>query len=196
VAELTDWQRGQRIALNFFFMVIANCGLIYLHQLAGQFGVIGSNSDVLVDNDDADDDGEGDKSKEKNKKYTPPEILSERSNINSHKETLEMMTMSSIFPQQDDSSSLQESEEVPTLSKPPLLFSLLRVSEEKTISFPRLNLLKSRMSLSQKTERQVKIFFTFVFVTMFWSVIWDMFSSLPREYLIDEDDDHGTPVTL
>lgn len=179
MAELTDWETGPRLLLNFIFLFIANCGLISLHQMAGQFGVLGNDTDVLVDND------EDDENTKSNKPYSPPEI--------------EMMSGTNKEDNDCSSETSKSTEMYPTQDKAPVVMQLLamsgitRVDSRNTRLFPLFRTLKrrGRPSMSDKHKRQVKILLTFIFVTMFWSVVWDLFGSLPKEQLIEDDDENG-----
>lgn len=185
VSALTDWNTGPRIALDFAFLVISNCGLIYLRQMAGQFGVVGSDADVLADDKSDDCDVEADNSKTK-KHYTPPEV-----ELNGYNE----VENSNASPEDGENNNEVDVASAPLVA---YLFVISGVTEDPDVvtslveekSFPRLQQLKG-VSMSENSKRQGKILLTFIFVTMFWSVIWDLFGSLPREELTVVDDDNG-----
>lgn len=169
VGEISGWKRGPRVALDILLLIIANCGLIVLHQISGQFGIKGSDADVIVED------------KEKSEKsYSPPKT--DRSD--------------SIASSIEDE-ECREEQQLNSVSRMVYMISGMHsrvkqeIRERQDLHKIRLGYLRNRIrqSIPDKTKRQAKILLTFIFVTMFWSVIWDIFSSMPREHLTDEDDD-------
>lgn len=178
MSALTDWETGPRIALNLLFLILANCGLISLHQMAGQFGVAGHDSDVLAD----DDENEQEETIAP-APYCPPEIemsggLSKNNNnnnISNNKDNIDTHQLKyegNIFDEYK-----KQQQEGPLVKRIALLIST-RPSENRIRSLSNL----------EKYKRKAKILFTFIFVALFWSGLWDLFSTLPKEQLIDDDD--------
>jgi hypothetical protein len=197
VSSLTDWETGPRLALNLVFLLLANCGLISLHQMAGQFGVAGGDTDVLADEDKDEDEDEdhGKRAKKKPKPYSPPEI--EMHGYSGGDVSVSEGSSSS------HTDSCCEDDCVLDNDKPsfPLLQHLLSISmasrdNEVVSAMPdKIKWIQlkgeAHTPLSEKNKRQVKILLTFIFVTTFWSVMWDVFGSLPKETIIGDDGSNG-----
>mmetsp|Transcript_7680 Transcript_7680/g.12956 ORF Transcript_7680/g.12956 Transcript_7680/m.12956 type:complete len:540 (+) Transcript_7680:137-1756(+) len=183
MSSLTDWKTGPRIALNFFFLILANCGLISLHQMAGQFGFLGSNADVL--------EGKATESVQSDREaqsYTPPKV-----EMQGYKRNDSDVRKNDQVGCAFERSSSSRSEPAPLAT---YIFVISGVTEDPTViatltedkEFPRYRQLKGGLSFSDNTKRQVKVLLTFICVTTFWSVIWDLFGPMPREQLTSDDD--------
>ena len=203
MSALTEWETGLRVTLDFIFLILANCGLISLHQMAGQFGVIGNSPDVLTDDDE---NADNQNSTLTPLSYSPPELQMSRLRCNSpcndnSKHNSGKTNMVLLDIEDTPLGVVTEEYQKKPVHGPPLLMHLLLnvggIHPDNQV-FARWRPLKRkvRASMSEKHKRQLKIFLTFVFVTIFWSVIWDLFGSLPKEELVTDDDENGKTVRL